>query len=218
MCAPEYPTWEELQLFLKQGSPHRALRKDEALNHVHWSTTRRPAPEGLVALAIDHRAQFEEWADAAGAPRERIAAFKRLAVDAAARVAAGRPGYGMLIDGTHGREALFRAADHPFWIGRPVEKPGSRPLDFDGMDSLGAHLAEWPLTHTVKALAFYRPDDPAELRERQDRELRRAFDACRTLGRELLVEIIASKHGPVDETTAARAVECVYDAGVKPDW
>ncbi len=218
MCAPEYPTWEELQLFLRQGSPHRALRRDEALNHVHWATTRRPAPEGLVALAIDHRVQFEEWADAAGAPRERIAAFKRLAVDAAARVADGRPGYGMLIDGTHGREALFRAADHPFWIGRPVEKSGSRPLDFDGMESLGAHLAEWPVIHTVKALAFYHPDDPADLRARQDRELRRVFDACRTLGRELLVEIIVSKHGPVAEDTAARAVAAVYAAGVKPDW
>ena len=218
MCAPEYPTWEELQLFLKQGSPHRALRRDEALNHVHWATTRRPAPEGLVALAIDHRVQFEEWADAAGTPRERIAQFKRLAVDAAARVAGGRPGYGMLIDGTHGREALFRAADHPFWIGRPVEQSGSRPLDFDGMDSLGAHLAEWPVVHTVKVLALYHPDDPAGLRARQDRELRRVFDACRTLGRELLVEIIVSKHGPVGEDTAARALEAVYAAGVKPDW
>jgi 5-dehydro-2-deoxygluconokinase len=218
MCAPEYPTWEELQLFLRQGSPHRALRRDEALNHVHWATTRRPGPDRLVALAIDHRVQFEEWADAAGTPRERIAQFKRLAVAAAARVADGRPGYGMLIDGTHGREALFRAADHPFWIGRPVEKSGSRPLDFDGMDSLGAHLAEWPVVHTVKALAFYHPDDPADLRARQDRELRRVFDACRTLGRELLVEIIVSKHGPVGEDTSARAVEAVYAAGVKPDW
>ncbi|MHB2167863.1 bifunctional 5-dehydro-2-deoxygluconokinase/5-dehydro-2-deoxyphosphogluconate aldolase [Alsobacter sp. R-9] len=218
MCAPEYPTWEELQLFLKQGSPLRALRKDEALNHVHWATTRRPQPDRLVALAIDHRSQMEEMADAAGAPHERIAAFKRLAVDAAARVAGGREGFGMLIDGTHGREALFRAADHPFWIGRPVERPGSRPLDFDGMDSLGAHLAEWPVLHTVKVLCFYHPDDPADLRARQDRELRRVFDACRTVGRELLVEIIASKNGPVDDATAARAVEAVYAADVKPDW
>ena len=37
----------------------------------------------------------------------------------------------MLLDGTYGREALFRAAEHGFWIGRPVEEPGSRPLDFE---------------------------------------------------------------------------------------
>ena len=93
-----------------------------------------------MALAIDHRAQLEKIADDAGAPRERISAFKLLAVEAAAQVAAGRPGFGMLLDGKYGREALFRAADHDFWIGRPVEEPGSRPLDFEFGGSLGAKL------------------------------------------------------------------------------
>ena len=65
-----------------------------------------------MALAIDHRAQLEKIADDAGAPRERIGRFKRLAVEAAAQVAAGRPGFGMLLDGRYGREALFRAGDH----------------------------------------------------------------------------------------------------------
>jgi 5-dehydro-2-deoxygluconokinase len=220
LCSPESPTWPELEFFLAKGSPHRALRKDEAINHVHWATTRRPQPEGLVALAIDHRAQFEEMADQVGAPREKIDGFKRLAVEAAARVAAGRPGFGMLLDGTYGREALFRAADHGFWIGRPVEKPGTRPLDLEieGNGSIGAHLAEWPVGHTVKVLCFYHPDDPQELKLRQERELKRVFDACRGVGRELLVEIIASKHGPVGDDTVAAVVRRLYAIGIKPDW
>jgi 5-dehydro-2-deoxygluconokinase len=220
MCAPEYPTWPELQHFLKNGSPDRALRRDESLNHLHWATTRRPGAERLLALAIDHRAQFEEMADKAGAPRERIAAFKRLAVDAAAQVAGGRPGFGMLLDGTYGREGLFRAADHGFWIGRPVEKPGSRPVDLEveGNGSVGAHIAEWPVTHTVKVLCFWHPDDPDNMKHRQLRELKRVFDACRAVGRELMVEIIASRHGPIMDDTAARAVAQVYAGGVKPDW
>jgi 5-dehydro-2-deoxygluconokinase len=56
-CSPEYPTWTELQYFLKSGSQHRALRKDEALNHVHWATTRRADIPLLMALACDHRLQ-----------------------------------------------------------------------------------------------------------------------------------------------------------------
>ena len=132
LCSPEYPTFDELQTFLEKGSPHRALRRDAALNHIHWATTRRAQPETLFALAIDHRAQLEKLADEAGAPREKIAAFKRLAVKAAAKVAGGRPGFGMLLDETYGREALFDAAKLPFWIGRPVEEPGSRPLRFEG--------------------------------------------------------------------------------------
>ena len=161
LCSAEYPTWAELSRFLEHGSPHRALRRDEALNHIHWATTRRTEPPTIMALAIDHRAQLEKIADAAGAPRERISDFKLLAVEAAAKVAAGRPGYGMLLDGKYGREALFRAVDHNFWIGRPVEEPGSRPLEFESGGSLGAKLVEWPVAHTIKCLCFYHPDDSA---------------------------------------------------------
>jgi 5-dehydro-2-deoxygluconokinase len=220
LCSPESPTWTELQYFLARGSQHRALRKDEDINHIHWATTRRPQPDTLVALAIDHRAQLEEVADQLNVPRERIDAFKRLAVDAAARVAAGRPGFGMLLDGTYGREALFRAADHQFWVGRPVEKPGSRPLDLEieGHGSIGAHLAEWPVTQTVKVLSFYRPDDSEDMKLRQERELKRVFDASRSVGREMLLEIIASKHGPVDDGTIAAVIDRMYAIGIKPDW
>ena len=218
LCSAEYLTWPELQHFLKHGSPHRALRRDEALNHVHWATTRRAEPPGLMALAIDHRAQLEQIADDAGAPRERIARFKRLAVEAAAKVAAGRSGFGMLLDGKYGREALFRAADHGFWIGRPVEAPGSRPLDFEFGGSLAAKLIEWPIGHTVKCLCFYHPDDPTAMKAPQERELLRLYDAARTIGRELLIEIIASKHGALGDDTVARVLERLYAIGVKPDW
>lgn len=218
LCSAEYLTWPEMQHFLKSGSPHRALRHDEALTHIHWATTRRPQPESLMAFAIDHRAQLERMADEAKAPRARISAFKRLAVDAAAKVAAGRPGFGMLLDGKYGREALFRAADHNFWIGRPVEEPGSRPLDFEYGGSLGAKLIEWPVGQTIKCLCFYHPDDPDEMKARQERELLRLTDAARRIGRELLIEIIAGKHGPVNDTTTARVLERLYRIGIKPDW
>ena len=218
LCSAEYPTWTEMRAFLDKGSPHRALRHDETLNHVHWATTRRAQPDGLMALAIDHRAQLEKIADDAGAPRERIGIFKHLAVEAAAKVAAGRSGYGMLIDGKYGREALFRAADHNFWIGRPVEEPGSRPLDFEFGGSLGAKLVEWPIGHTIKCLCFYHPADPAELKARQERELLRLHDAARTIGRELLIEIIAGKNGPVDDDTIASVIARLYELGIKPDW
>ena len=218
LCSAEYPTWTELSQFLETGSSHRALRHDEALNHLHWATTRRAQPPTIMAFAIDHRAQLETIADAAGAPRARIALFKLLAVEAAAKIAAGRPGYGMLLDGKYGHEALFRAVDYDLWIGRPVEEPGSRPLEFESCGSLGAKLREWPLAHTIKCLCFYHPDDPPELKARQERELLRLYDAARTLGRELLIEIISSKNGLIEDDTVARAIERLYAIGVKPDW
>ncbi|PZR93725.1 MAG: 5-dehydro-2-deoxygluconokinase [Stutzerimonas stutzeri] len=220
LCSPESPTFAELQFFLKHGSPHRALRHDVAINHVHWATTRRPQAETLMALAIDHRSQIEAMADEAGVPHERIAAFKRLAVDAAARIAKGAEGFGMLLDGRHGREALFRAGDHGFWVARPLELPSSRPLrlETDADGSLGAVLNEWPVDHVVKVLAFYHPDDDAALKAEQEAVLKRVALACRQVGRELLVEIICSKNGPVGDDTMASVMRRLYDIGIKPDW
>ncbi|MCK4868997.1 MAG: DUF2090 domain-containing protein, partial [Alphaproteobacteria bacterium] len=87
MCSREIPTWDELTYFLENGSAHHALRHDEAINHVHRATTRRGRWENLMALAFDHRAQFEVMADRLGVSRDKIAPFKRLAVQAAAKVA-----------------------------------------------------------------------------------------------------------------------------------
>ncbi len=218
LCAPEIPTFEELQYFLEHGSPHRALRLDKDINHVHWATTRRDDWPTLMALAIDHRAQLEAIADEAGAPRARIPAFKVLAVEAAARVADGGDGFGMLIDDTWGTEALHKAAGLPFWIGRPVEEPGSRPLRFEPGLDLGSHLVEWPVIHTVKCLCFYHPDDPEELKRAQEEKLLQLHEATRTVGRELLVEIIAGKHGALGTDTVASVLRRLYDLGIRPDW
>ncbi|CAI2933412.1 bifunctional 5-dehydro-2-deoxygluconokinase/5-dehydro-2-deoxyphosphogluconate aldolase [Aminobacter niigataensis] len=219
LCSPEIPTFEELQFFLKNGSTERALRKDEAINHVHWATTRRHEIPSMMALACDHRIQLEDIAARTGADAQRIRDFKVLAVKAAAKVAGGRDGYGMLIDEKFGREAMFEFARHPFsWMGRPVELPGSRPLRFEFSQDIGSQLVEWPLDHTIKCLCFYHPDDPAELKAEQQQKLRTLFEAARKVGRELLIEIIAGKHGKLAEDTISRALEELYALGIKPDW
>jgi 5-dehydro-2-deoxygluconokinase len=215
LCAPEYPSWTELSYFLEHGSKERALRKDEALNHLHRTTTRREAIPSLMAFAIDHRSQLEELP---GATPEKIAAFKRLAVKAAARVARKRPGYGMLLDDKYGRDALFDAGAEGFWVARPLELPGSRPLRFEFSDDVGSRLVEWPVDHCIKVLCFYRPNDPPEMKADQIAHLRQVYDAARKIGRELLIEIIAGKHGPLDESTVATVLGELYDAGLKPDW
>ncbi len=218
LCSPESPTSAELEHFLAEGSPHRALRHDATLNHLHHATTRRAQATPILALACDHRVQLEAIADETGADRNRIAAFKVLAVRAAADVARGRPGYGIFMDGRYGRDALFAASRAGLWTARPIERTGSRPLDFETGGSLGAWLVEWPADHVAKCLCFYHPDDDATLRERQEAQLLRAQDACRRIGRELLVEIIAGRHGPLGEDTVSRVLERLYAIGLRPDW
>lgn len=215
LCAPEYPSWTELESFLAKGSPKRALRNDDNLNHIHWATNRRRQWPTLMALAIDHRSQLE---DMPGAREDKIAAFKVLAVDAAARVADGRPGFGMLLDDKHGRKALFAAEAKGFWLARPVELPGSRPLRFEFSQDLGGRIIDWPVDHCLKVLCFFHPDDPADLKAAQIDKLQTAHDAARRVGRDILIEIIASKHGELKSDTTARALTELYDAGLRPDW
>ena len=113
---------------------------------------------------------------------------------------------------------MVDAAKYNFWIGRPMEVPGSRPLRFEVSQDAGSRLTEWPIGHTIKCLAFYHPDDAGDLKREQAQKLRQLYDAARKVGRELLIEIIAGKHGRLDETTVARSLEELYALGIKPDW
>lgn len=217
-CAPAMPTWDELQLFLHGGEHPFRLRDDAALEHLHWASTRTGVYDDLTVLAMDHRSQFEDLCRDAHADPARIPAFKALALRAVDRVAHGDRRYGVLLDGRYGMRGLEAAADHPYWIGRPIERPGMRPVEFEGSPDVATELRQWPVNQIVKCLVFYHPDDADALRGRQERQLLRLQDACRKTRHELLVEVIASRHGSVDEHTAARAIQRLYDRGLKPDW
>ena len=215
-CAPAYPSWEELQFFFSRGIVRRDLRNDAPLEQIHWSTNRSGDWSTMRVFAFDHRMQLE---DLPGADAKKIGAFKELCLQAATRVQAGRPGYGILCDNRLGRTALHAAAETGLWIGRPVEWPGSRPLAIEpelGPDFGG--LAEWPLAHVVKVLCFYHPDDPPEMRAEQEATIARLFAAARRNRLEFLLEVIPSKAGPVDDKTTAQVIRRFYDIGVFPDW
>jgi 5-dehydro-2-deoxygluconokinase len=218
-CAPAMPTWEEMEYFLAMKQRPFRLREDAKLEHLHWATTRHGQYDELTVFACDHRTQLEDLARDAGAPEERIGAFKTLALQALDQVAKRDARFGVLLDGRHGSRALEAAADMPYWIGRPIELPQSCPIEFDTAHAdVASELATWPLNHVVKCLIHYHPDDSADLRERQERQALRLFNACRATRHELLIEIIASKNGKVDAKTVARTIQRFYDLGVNPDW
>ncbi|WP_103333208.1 bifunctional 5-dehydro-2-deoxygluconokinase/5-dehydro-2-deoxyphosphogluconate aldolase [Pseudotabrizicola formosa] len=215
-CAPAYPSWEELQFFFRRGVVIPALRHDQKLEQIHWSTTRSGDWPEMRVFAFDHRMQLESLP---GADARKIGAFKQLCLKAAIQVQQGRPGYGILCDNRLGRDALHAAADSGLWIGRPVEWPGSRPLTLEpelGPDFGG--LSEWPLAHVVKVLCFYHPDDTDQMKAEQEATVTRLFHAARRNRLEFLLEVIPSKAGPVTDQTTAQVIQRFYDIGVFPDW
>jgi 5-dehydro-2-deoxygluconokinase len=79
-------------------------------------------------------------------------------------------------------------------------------------------LLSWPLNQVVKCLVSYHPDDLADLKARQDRQLKRLFDACRKTRHELLLEVILPREMPADSQTLSRALAQIYALRVRPDW
>lgn len=218
-CTPAYPSWEELQYFFRTGIRNKALRKDDALEQVHWATNRKGDWSTMRVFAFDHRMQLEAIAKDVGVDDKKIGSFKELCLKAAHQVAGGNAGYGILCDGRLGRDALYQAAGSGLWIGRPAEWPGSRPLTLEpdlGPDCGG--LNEWPAEHVVKVLCFYHPDDDEAMRAEQEETVSRLFTAARRNRLEFLLEVIPSKVAPIDDETTARIIDRFYEIGVYPDW
>ena len=221
-CTPAMPSRVELEDYLTRAATLRRPDLDDRLGHMHRATTTRAPREELYVLAFDHRRQLEALAGQSGVAASRIAEFKGLIAQAVERVAE-RTGeaenIGVIVDERHGAGALQRLSRAGYWVARPAEIPGSRPLSLDPRDDFGLSLLVWPANHVVKCLAFYHPDDPRELRQRQEERLQSLQADCDELGRELLLELIVpSQSAAIDDHTTARALTRLYNLGVRPAW
>ena len=206
------------------GSRSPKVDADVQLAHLHRVSVKRVQWPELCVMAFDHRAQFLDMARQAGADESRVPVLKQLLVRAAEQAEIdhdlkGR--FGVLIDGTdYGTDALPAATGRGWWVGRPVELPGSRPLRFDGGPSLATTLGNWPSEHVVKCLVHYHPDDAHALRVEQEARITELWTATRASGHELLLEIIPPKgisEADADEAVV-RAVKRLYNLGFKPEW
>lgn len=220
-CAPAMPTKVELDNYLSRAESILRPDLDETLNHLHRVTTRKQQWDNLCIFAFDHRMQLEEMAEKCGADVKRIPQLKQLLLQAAEQTAKEEGIYqghaGILADTTYGQDALNAITGKKWWIGRPIEKPGSRPLELEYGD-LGSQLISWPKEHVVKCLTFYHPNDNENIKQRQDQKLLEIYQACCRTGHELLLEIILPKDMQQNETYYVDIINHLYQLGIKPDW
>jgi 5-dehydro-2-deoxygluconokinase len=226
-CAPAMPTPAELDYFLREAKadPQRMRRpdRDARLARLHRVSPARKQWDEVLGFAFDHRNQFFELAQQTGADDARIAQLKGLFVEAVAqteRALGLQNRIGVLIDDRYGQDALNAATGRGWWIGRPVELPGSVPLVFDHGRSIGTTLIPWPQEHIVKCLVQFHPDEPIEQRLEQEAQLRALYDATQASGHELLLEVIPPKHAhlPQAPDTVYRALKRLYNIGIYPEW
>jgi 5-dehydro-2-deoxygluconokinase len=221
-CTPAMPSRAELEEFLARSEPPARPDDDSRIAALHRATTRRPLAGDLCVLAFDHRRQLEQMAATAGSDYSRIAEFKALVAEAVIQVAAGAHAgvrLGAIVDDRHGGKALARLRGSGAWIGRPVELPSSRPLEFESRGGIGLALLDWPRRHVVKCLVNFHPADPVELRLAQETRLVELAHAAEFLERELLIEVISTGPGrATDAHTTPAVLRRLYHLGIRPAW
>ena len=220
-CAPAMPTRVELDYYLAHSERIPRPDQDATLNRLHRVTAPRVARDEVYAFAFDHRNQFFELAQETGADTERLKKLKQLFVEAVAQTEAERRldgRVGLLCDDRFGQDALNAATGRGWWIGRPVEVPGSQPVVFDRGRSVGSTLVSWPAEHVVKCLVQFHPDDAVDVRLENEAQIGALYEAVQASGHELMLEIIPSRAHPQHDDTVYRAMKRLYNLGIFPEW
>lgn len=223
-CAPAMPSRAELDYFLANAERLQRPDRDEQLAHLHRVSVPRKHWDDLHIFAFDHRSQLFALAREAGADEERLPRLKQLLVQAVARTGERlglKDRVGLLCDGRYGQDALNDATGRGWWIGRPVELPGSNPLEFEAGRTVGSELLSWPAEHVVKCLVPFDPDGSPESRLEQETQLKALYESTRQSGHELLLEVIPPANPGVQASQGdrvLRSLKRIYNLGIRPEW
>jgi len=224
-CAPAMPTPAELEYLLNSQEPVTRPDQDAVLQRLHQVSVPRKQWRQLFIFAFDHRGQLVELAQQAGRDLSSIGQLKQLFVQAVERVEsdlrkrAVEADVGLLADQRFGQDALNAATGRGWWVARPVEVQGSRPLAFEHGRSIGSNLINWPQEQVIKCLVQYHPDDEPMLRLEQEAQIRAVYEASKVSGHELLLEIIPPKDHPSKHPDVMlRALKRLYNLGIYPAW
>src|SRR4030095_14397776 len=167
---------------------------------------RRVLTDRVYMLHADHLWQWEEWCDAHGVARQRIAEVKemaRRAFDLARQRSSKVRQHGaLLVDSQYGSDSVARALASGVEVGTPAEKAGAFPLQW-----AAERLSDVLTGRFVKVLVRHRDDQPQAMRQAQREKLLRLQEWCTEVGKALVVEVLVPRH---------REAEDVFEAEGRP--
>jgi 5-dehydro-2-deoxygluconokinase len=224
-CAPAMPTRAELDYLFNSPVPITRPDQDVTLQRLHQVSVPRKQWKQLFIFAFDHRGQLVELAHKGGRDLSAICELKQLFIKAVERVEADLreqgvdADVGLLADQRFGQDSLNAATGRGWWVARPVEVQGSRPLAFEHGRSIGSNLIAWPQEQIIKCLVQFHPDDEPLLRLEQEAQIKGLYQASQVSGHELLLEIIPPKDHPSPHPDVLyRALKRLYNLGIYPAW
>ncbi len=220
-CAPAMPTRVELDYFLANAAQIPRPDQDATLTRLHRVTAPRTLRDPVFAFAFDHRNQFFELAQEAGADEARLPKLKQLFVEAVGRDRSRARTRRIdrhalrrsLRAGCAARRHRTRLVDRQAGRVAGVEPAGvrSRPLGRDDADRVAAGARR-------QVPGQFHPDDEIDNRLEQEAQIRALYDAVQASGHELLLEIIPPSGLPRAADTVVRAIKRLYNLEIFPEW
>ena len=126
----------------------------------------------------------------------------------------------MILDDRYGADLLPELDESGWWIARPVEQPGSRPLRFEQGRNVQAMLREWPARHVASAWwhstrTICQSCGISRLKRYVIFPRRVKTQAANLL--EVIPPILTDDPRDADDVLV-NAVEALAAAGILPDW
>ena len=223
-CAPAIPTLAELEYFIdqypKQG---KQIVYDEKLARIHRLKTVGQAKDfPLTLLAYDHRWQFEEVCDQYNISYSKIVEYKSLVYEGFKKVRddyKGKNTLGVICDPQYGLDVLQQATESGDFVLAPIEAANIDLIEWiESNKSAHETLASRPKEWGVKVLWKYSKFQDEATKKWQMTKLKELAQACNTLERKIMLELIIPKTHEICGKEIAAAIEDTYEAGVYPFW
>ncbi|MCF6776057.1 5-dehydro-2-deoxygluconokinase [Thiotrichales bacterium 19X7-9] len=223
-CAPAIPDLKELNYFISQYKKiGQAVLSDPILERMHQRVTiGKPSDYPLALLAYDHRWQFEKVCDENNLSYQKIKDFKRLVYQGFKQVNSsykGQQRLGIICDPVYGKDVLREATNDGVFALAPIEASNIDLIQWleegkSAYEILNTQPQQWG----VKVLWKYHRNCNLDMKKWQLMKLKSLYQACCSLERKLMLELIIPNEFELTAEAIKDAIEEVYQASVYPFW
>ena len=210
-CAPAYPSLVELDYFLKNGSPTKSLRKDIALEQIHWSTNRRSHWAHITIVSMEDLQFNTQLDNGHDSLQEKEEQFKRFIVKSIIAATDQFPPCGVILPATQQRSLIDEITGRQMFLVKSIGVLGSGS-SFEVEDNLEI-LSEWPLELTVKVKLSIGPEFEANIRR-----LYRIFRHTRKNRLSLALELDFGTENDQITQRCLELIKYIFDYKIFPDF
>lgn len=216
-CAQAMPSLAEVEYFINHYATIQQLAYQDKLTQLHRQRFTRHCGK-TIYLAFDHRWQFEQSCDEVGRERSIISVFKQQVFSGFMQVAAKYPELNLAIhvDPIYGQDVLQEATLSNVNVSVPVEAAESFPVQWMEQKPIYEQILSRPSSWAIKLLWPYHPDLDSAVKLRQISQLNLLYSVCKSLDRNLMLELIIPNEFKNEGKYVAKAMEQVYEHGIFP--